>query len=633
MTTERKDRLPGRSERLYRDIEFERAEDGALTTDLTGRYGVCLSSESPVDRWFGREILAHEPGAINLGRFKKGLPLLVNHNTDDQVGIIEDPVLGEDRKLRGMARFGQSARAKEIEQDVKDGIRREMSIGYSIQKMQMTESDKELGDTFRATAWTPLEGSIVPVPADTEVGVGRSGEESALPAVVEALPSAPPEAAQEEVRMADVPAAPEGAKVTIGAEYGEAAEIARMATENGFTDRIAGWLDRKASAKEVGAEILKALHEKAERTITAGGMGKEMGPDLSKKEEERYSLVRAIVRMAEGKRDGLEFEVSNEMRKQYRGEGLTDHDGLLVPYKMMNTRAQPPLVAGTASVGGNIVFTEPQSFIELLRNQMVINDAGARTLTGLQGPIAFPRQKTAGTASWGAEAASVASSYLTLDQLTMAPSELKSWTSYSRRLLVQSTPDVDNIVRADLAMIHAIAIDYAAMYGTGSSQPTGVVSVSGIGSVVTGATNGVAPTYDTIVGLEGAVDKANALRGALAYITTPYVKQALKLTAKLTNTIASPVWETDGTMNGYRALSTNQLPHNLTKGTATTVCSAILFGNWQELFVGFWGGFEIITDPYSLADSGQIKLATFQLADVGVRHAASFAACLDAVAT
>lgn len=617
--------LPGKMERLTRAVEFERAEDGSLPVDDAGRFPMCISTEAPVERGFGMEILDHGASSVDLARFRRGLPLLVDHDTGDQVGIIEDPVLGEDRKLRGMARFGGSARAQEIKQDVIDGIRKDLSVGYRIRKLQL-ESKGEGYDTYRAMSWVPLEASIVAVPADIEAGVGRSGEDSALPVELEAVPQAPTGGVTEEVRMAEVPAAPEGAKVTT-VERGDVAEIARLGKEFGCMDRVSDWLEKGRSVADVQKEIMGVLSARAEKTLTEAG---KPALDIPKREVERYNLARAIMAQASGdwSKAGFEREVSDQFEKRMDG-GIKRNGGFFVPTEIPVTRAQPPLVAGTASVGGNVVFTEPMSFIEMLRNSMVVNALGAQTLTGLKGPVAFPRQLTAGTASFTAEAATIAGSYLTLGQLTMNAKELKSHTSYSRMLLTQSTPDIDQLVRNDLALIHALAIDSAAISGAGSTAPTGIISTASIGSVTVGGNGGV-PTYAQIVGLETSLDNNNALNGNLAFLTTPGIRGLLRQTTKLTNTAALPVWGDDNTMVGYKALVSNQVPKTLTKGTSTTVCHAVIFGNWRELLIGEWaGGFEIVTDPYSLADYGIIKLVTYQLVDVGVRHAASFAADLD----
>ena len=156
---------------LHRAAEFDRAtfNEEKRTVELS------FSSEEPVQRWFGYEILDHKPESVDLRRINLGGPLLMDHNTRDQIGVIEEARIGEDKKGRARVRFGSSTRAKEIFQDVKDGIRTNISVGYRVLKLVTEKIEKEV-ETLRATSWLPLEISIVSVPADTTVGIGRDDE-------------------------------------------------------------------------------------------------------------------------------------------------------------------------------------------------------------------------------------------------------------------------------------------------------------------------------------------------------------------------------------------------------------------------------------------------------------------------
>ena len=131
---------------------------------------IAFSSEEPVERWFGNEVLSHDPSHVDLGRMNDGGALLVDHDPTDHVGTIEEAVIDTDHIGRAIVRFGRSARAQEIFNDVLDGIRKHISVGYRI--TEMTE-DRET-NTFTATRWTPHEVSFVSIPADASVGVMRN---------------------------------------------------------------------------------------------------------------------------------------------------------------------------------------------------------------------------------------------------------------------------------------------------------------------------------------------------------------------------------------------------------------------------------------------------------------------------
>jgi HK97 family phage major capsid protein len=283
------------------------------------------------------------------------------------------------------------------------------------------------------------------------------------------------------------------------------------------------------------------------------------------------------------------------------------------------------LDANTAGNGLNTIFTEYVSLIELLRNKMMVRALGATVLSGLSETIAFPKQASAGTATWVADnpGADVADSNLTFAQITMTPKLLQSSTSFSRKLLLQSSVDVEALVRNDLMQIVARAIDLAAIAGTGAAnQPKGILNQVGIGSVATG---GTALTYASFVLQETQVAAANADIGTMAYLTTAGMRGKLKQVAKLANTLALPVWN-DGEVNGYRAEVSNQMP---IVGSAPALHSC-LFGVWNQLLIGEWGALEVIVDPYRLKKQGMIEVTTFDTCDVNVRHPESFSAITDA---
>lgn len=158
-----------RGTRVERVFQVER--DG-LDTDKRTAW-LSIASEEPCERWWGVEILDVRAGSLRDKRLKSGAPLLVGHDPADQVGVVEDFEITPGRKLRVLARFGRSARAEEIWQDVLDGIRKNTSVGYIIHDLLLEKSEEGV-NTYRVTDWEPLEGSLVSIPADPTVGVGRA---------------------------------------------------------------------------------------------------------------------------------------------------------------------------------------------------------------------------------------------------------------------------------------------------------------------------------------------------------------------------------------------------------------------------------------------------------------------------
>lgn len=362
---------------------------------------------------------------------------------------------------------------------------------------------------------------------------------------------------------------------------------------------------------------------------------------MSNREVRQYSLVRAIRATAAAMRGdaramdeaGLEMDASRAVAQQLGREP----QGFFVPFDWQRAGGeQRDLTVGTTTAGGHTVQTDllAASFIDLLRNRMVVRQAGATVLSGLVGNVAIPRQTGGATAYWVAENGAPTESQQAFDQVTMSPKTVGAFTDISRRLLLQSSIDVEQFVRGDLSMVLALALDLASLHGSGSSnQPTGVAATSGIGSVA-GGTNGLAPAWTHVVKLETEVATDNADLGNLSYITNAKVRGKMKETAKVSSTDSMMLWVDGPTpLNGYPAYVSNQVSSALTKGTSSGVCSAIFFGNWADLIIGLWGGLDILVDPFTGSTAGTVRVVALQDADIAVRHPESFAAMLDALTT
>lgn len=375
-------------------------------------------------------------------------------------------------------------------------------------------------------------------------------------------------------------------------------------------------------------EFRTALLDELKRTpVPSADIG------LTEKETRQFSFVRAVNALANPtdrraqEAAAFEFEAGAAAAELLGKESR----GVMVPNEVLKR----DLTVGTATAGGHTVSTDllAESFIDLLRNKSAVIDR-ATQLTGLVGNIAIPRQTGGATAYWVAESGAPTESQQAFDQVAMSPNTVGAFTDISRKLLLQSSIDVEAFVRGDLARVLALALDLAAVNGSGTSnQPTGILNTTGIGSVVGGA-NGLAPTWDHIVDLETEVANDNADLGDLAYITNTKVRGKLKKTFVDASSNAERVWDTragDTPLNGYGAIVSNQVPSTLTKGTSSGVCSAIIFGNLADLVVGMWGGLDLMVDPYTGGTAGTVRVTALQDADVAVRHAESFAAMVDAL--
>jgi HK97 family phage major capsid protein len=304
--------------------------------------------------------------------------------------------------------------------------------------------------------------------------------------------------------------------------------------------------------------------------------------------------------------------------------------------------SQRDLATSSTGAGGAMVATDTlaSDFITLLRNASMVRRMGARVLSGLVGNVSIPRQTGTTTPGWVAQAGAASESDATFAVVTLSMKTAHGIQDVTRDLLIQGTPAVEGLIRADLIDAMAVQLDFVALHGTGASnQPTGLAATAGIGAEV-GGTNGAAPTWDNIVGLESLVANNNAVQGSVGYLTNTRVRGKLKRTQKFASTNGQEIWmppmqgddaSTLGSLNGYRAGVSNNVSSTLTKGTSSGVCSAIFFGNWSDLLIGEWGTAEILPDPLTQAANRIVRMHVYQSIDIAVRRAQSFSAMLDAL--
>jgi HK97 family phage major capsid protein/HK97 family phage prohead protease len=611
--------------------KYQRAELTAFEEVEDRTFEFPFSSEYPVQRYFGNEILSHEGDAADLTRLNDAAPLLFNHNPDRVIGVVERAYIdGAKRRGYVRVRFSRNPFAQEVLGDVKDGVLRNVSFGYSIDTME----DRGGGD-FVATAWTPYEVSVVSVPADPSVGVGRSLETEANAASAAPTPDPIPEMENTTPDLAVVRAE------AVEAERSRIAGINALCEKHNLTDLGRQMIESGRSIDEARAAVLDQLGAKPIEAVKP--------VEMDQRDAANYSISAGIRAALNGdwssREAGLVREMSQEVQRT-SGFSQSGKRGFFVPFSALAKRAT--YVTSTGANGGNLVATDlmADEFIEALRNQSVMLNLGVRTMTGLVGDVAIPRRSgVASTYYLSTETTAITQSESTFDQVTLAPKNLAALSKYSRQTLLQSTPGIEDLVRRDLTDGINLGIDLGILNGSGSSgQPTGILNTSGIGSVALG-TNGGAITVDALVDLEEQVliDNGALNRDSIAYVTNAKVLAELKKLraggssatdgAYLVNDQLNAIGRggTPASVNGYPLYVTNQVPSNLTKGSSSGVCSAVLMGDFSQAMVGFWGnGIEIVvgedSDDFSKALTSVRAIVTY---DVAVRHAESFAAILD----
>lgn len=638
---------------LFRLAEVREIDTEARTVELA------FSSEIEVERFFGIEVLSHEPEAVRMERLTGGAPVLVNHNWDEQVGVVEEARIDADRRGRAKVRFGRGARASEIFEDIRDGIRRHVSVGYLIHKLEIEERAGQ-ADLVTIQDWEPFEVSIVAVPADASVGVGRDAGTGKPPEDDGAQPAdsadhgnadgEPAAGSQQRSVAMKTKILRDGAGNLVRAkvdENGEIVEVLETLEEAGEDQRSA----RRQATEEEQARV-RTIMEMGERYgaddlardyVRDGRSPSEMQTalldhldggrrsstplsdqghvGLTEREQDQFSFVRAIRALSDPtnrraqEAAAFEFEAS-EAAAQAMGRTA---EGIMVPPEVLSRAINTGVSGATAGdTGGNAVATNllSQSFIDMLRNRAVLMRL-ATPLGGLVGNVDIPLQASGASGYWIAEDEDATEDGLELGQLSMSPKTVAAFSEITRRLLKQSSIDMEALVRRDLATALALTIDKAGFYGSGSgNQPKGITNYSGINAVdFAGAASGggsALPTYAEVVKMETEIASDNADVDSMAYAMGSGMRGHLKTTEKFSGSNGQPIWEPGNTVNGYRSEVTNQVN-----------AGDLIFGNWADVIVGMWGGLDITVDPYSNSKKGRLRIVTMQDVDVLLRRVES----------
>ncbi|MDO7888280.1 phage major capsid protein [Hymenobacter cheonanensis] len=391
---------------------------------------------------------------------------------------------------------------------------------------------------------------------------------------------------------------------------------------------------------EIGAldvQITRARVVEAQRAAAAGAgapaanrHGAEQERDLSK-----FSLRKMALDVMENRTpSGLEGEMHQEAVKEARGIGVAI-EGVGIPSFLAMQQRQAPgrverrdnsvTMPTQPADGSAVVFQDPAQPIQgLLRPALAVQALGARLLTGLVGEVPFPAITQGSTSTWKPEVAELDKSNVKFGRSKMNPHRLGTYLLLSKQFLIQTSPDIEMMIRQDLQLSVDHAVDQAAIYGDGqqnSNQPLGLLNTPGV-YVANGGANGRVPTLNDIVGLEASVEIQNAAVGSLGYLMNSKIKGTLK-TTPLVNSYPVFLLTDNNELNGHKLVVSNMVK-DAPRGSAT-VASTVAYGDWSQMIIGQWGGLDLLVDPYTQATNGQTRLIVNSFWDILVRRAASFA--------
>ena len=652
-------KLENPADRIVRALK-EIQERGGLRRDATvvavdkeaRTVEVAFSSETDsVERWFGIEVLSHDPGACDLSRLNNKAPVLWMHDWDDQRGVVESARIDADRKGRAVLRFSKNDEAAELFNDIADGIVTKVSCGYIPSGMKLVEERAEV-DVYMVTSWQPYEISMVSVPADDTVGVGRSLQtpqedagkkqannpgnvntaahrganteaimfekvtrdasgnlvrakvdaEGKIIEVLEVLERAGADISAAQTRGAD-------------AERNRVRSITELGKQYGQQDKALEFIAEGKTPEEFQRELLHSFAvTRSSKPLAEQEAEAALG--MTPREVRQYSILRAVraslpdATKADREAGAFELECSTAAAQRY---GKTPK-GIIIPGDVLMDRAfgtgsGAAATGGSAAVATNLMAG---SFIDILRKRAWVMRR-ARSMAGLVGNVDIPKQTATTQAYWVGEGGAPGAGQPGLDQITFTPKTVGAYTDITRRLMLQATPDAESIVRDDILKVMALEIDRVAIYGTGTEyQPKGLSNYSGINAVAFGTAG--APAYTELVQMETEIALDNADVDSMVYAMNAGIRGKLKTTLQFPAVNGSQrIWEPGNTVNGYATEVSNQV-----------ATGDVFFGNWSDLVVAMWGGLELRVDPYALSTSGGLRLIALQDIDINLRRVESF---------
>jgi HK97 family phage major capsid protein len=625
-------------ERFERLVSIE-IEVGNETEDEEDSLEFSFSSEAPVERWFGKEILSHEEGCADLSRISDGVaPYLFNHNRDVVLGRV-DMAWMDNKRGRCKVRWSPITKMEGTEEwkrriEIESGTVRGVSFAYEIGDLKALPDD-----TYMVTKWPVLEISSVTIPADQTVGQGRSLQEETHAPEPEEIHSIPEESARSGSEPpTDIPMSQPAPPIEVQgptADEARASERQRVEALISAGDRLeVPELARKLIAEGVSLEAAYPQLQEASpklRKVEVAGVDHRADDahiGLSEKEKGQYSFLKVARYLALRHEDptvAREAAFELECSRAAEAKHARSSSGVLIPMDVLMQRSQ---VVDTLSAGGALVAAvRPESFIDLVRNRSAFLQSGVRMLSGLQGNVEIGKQTGASTYYFVGENTNVTNSGLSFGIVNMTPKTIGTRVPISRRMLIQSSPDIENLVRNDMASQVALGMDYSIGYGSGVlGQPLGIINTTGIGSVTLGG--GVTVTFPSnlgggtgdsgdwadYVGLETAISAQNLDVANMRYIMNSSMRGGLKTQLVASAAGSEFIYGRDNQINGYPVTMSNQMVQN-----------DVLFGDFSQCLVGMWSGLDVTMDPYSQSASGQVILTALQDFDVAVRYAQAFA--------
>ncbi|MCA0387930.1 MAG: phage major capsid protein [Bacteroidetes bacterium] len=553
-----------------------------------------VSSEREIDFGWYREILVHDQESVNLERLKDGANVLLNHQANNLIGVVEDAFIGDDKRLYATVRFSKGSLGEEVFNDVIDGIRRNVSIGYDFgyddyeEVSEHPDAKKSDSPLFRIFRWTPLEVSIVSVPADHTVGVGRSintgdistGEE---PDTKEQDFTNNNELNKPEITMPDIDIAAEERQKTTE-------EIRALGTSHNLPYDFA--IQGNYTIEQYRGYVLQHIPSSKPLSTEA---------HLDEENLREYSLSRGIRSILNGD-DCFEKEVHNELSKKFDKRSK----GLLVPQNLFTSKRGKRAAVAT---GNKFVGTDFRGdlFIDALAPENILDLIGVNMMNGLVGNIEIPKLNSDLGFGWAAsEIAAVAEGTLDDGQVQMSPKKGGVFTELSRRLLNQSDLNIELIVRNSI--FRSLENTLAKVLHEGSATISGIKDLVNATKVTAADTN-----RNKLIQFKAAVKQLNASGLRMYWVGNSNVMATLQ---------SRPVVEGQAI---FLCSDDNKIISRDALEFSPISDGHLFYGNYENVYIGTWGPYEILTNPYIKDTEGLVRLTMNADTDIAFAHEESFA--------
>lgn len=336
-------------------------------------------------------------------------------------------------------------------------------------------------------------------------------------------------------------------------------------------------------------------------------------PDTVANLESRVSLLRVLQAGVENRAlIGAELEYAQETERRTGRKA----QGVFVPMSALERRVN------TTGSAPELVPTDHRAdlYIQPLRNKLLARRLGVRVLSGLHGNVSIPKHGTGVSVGWVAENGAVPDSDVNPSNITLTPRHAGGLTELSRQLIMQSSPDVEQLVRDDFAAVLAQAIDSALIKGGGANEPVGVLSTVGIQTANLATLN-----WANVLAMKAKAELANV--DASSWLFNPSVAAKLAGAEKSTGT-GIYLLNDEGRMAGLQSYSTNQVPNDATPDPDTGIA---ILGDWSQVLLGIWSEIDILVNPYAQPAYGRggVLVRAMSTVDVGVRHPQAFVVASD----